>query len=355
MATIKSRSCLVLFLVIFIASGFAGCNKRKEEAPDPPPAPPVAAENLAEKLQRKLTELKDLHGKLTEKSRQISDLINEYESGIRTNSEEIRLERGSQHINSFQQAVGNQRIQLSLSSMQRRLAYVQKLQEISARVQSGCNEIGYLESQASDDLHMTTVLDTKESQDIMAKLIHVIEKYEPESGKLILGNIDQKSLKSMESIWNDIMKQQESSGATIVTVTEGDGSSGMGDPAGPAPEAMRPNSEPSNTIPAHENNYQKKKLKKAKRAPKNGSGLAGTSETSIRSRTLDDGTLVISEVPESSNVGSRPLDDGVVQEMVPDGKGGWMKRFVSEKEFNERKKGRAVGHQTGSGGNETYH
>jgi hypothetical protein len=157
------------------------------------------------KIMQKITDLRDLQNKLLEKEQNINSLSADYTSEIERLKQEIRNEQGAQSIRTYAQAEQNPRIKFDLSLIQRKTAYIDKLNEIKDRLRSGYFEAEYLERQSTDDARMIGLLDSKEAEKLTAKLSTVIAKYEPESGKLIIEDKDLK-LRPIEQIWNEISK-----------------------------------------------------------------------------------------------------------------------------------------------------
>ncbi|MCX6744634.1 MAG: hypothetical protein NTX82_03880 [Candidatus Parcubacteria bacterium] len=155
------------------------------------------------KLCDKLEELTELRLKLSAKKEEINKLIKEYSASIKQLEIEIRTEQRSKRINSYAQAKDNQRISYDLALIQRKTAYISKLEEISPKLDNGANELEFLQRQTEDDIKMEQVLGDKEIEKLAAKIEATIAKYLPDAGELAI-EIDKDSIPSAESIWQKI-------------------------------------------------------------------------------------------------------------------------------------------------------
>jgi hypothetical protein len=156
-------------------------------------------------LEKQVEELNEISNNLRKKKKEVNSLRVEYRQDITFLKNEIRSEKRKHKIKTYQQAKNNSRISYDLALIQRKIAYINKLDKIFLRIQFGALELEYLQRRAEDDLKMQKVMDEQEIKQLYNDINVCIEKYLPEINKLAI-EIDDKSLPSQKEIWQDIIK-----------------------------------------------------------------------------------------------------------------------------------------------------
>lgn len=155
------------------------------------------------KIEKKVKELNDLYAALSQKKKEVAGLKDDYGRSIKELEKEIRNDQKKYHITTYGEASQNSRISYDLALIQRKEAYITKLDEVAQRLENGTLELEFLKRQSEDDLKMVKVMDKEEINKLSNQINAVIEKYLPESGKLAI-EIDENSLESPEQIWQRI-------------------------------------------------------------------------------------------------------------------------------------------------------
>ena len=159
--------------------------------------------NKEVKLEKKVNELSDLRSQLTQKHQEVKRLQIEYGNDIRSLTNEIKAEQKANHIQTFVQAQQHPRIAYDLSLIQRKKAYIAKLQETEIKLQHGNYELEFLEREAIDDQKMVKTLNNEAVEKLVVDINNIIAKYLPEAGKLAV-DIDPNSMQTPEQIWQEI-------------------------------------------------------------------------------------------------------------------------------------------------------
>ncbi len=156
-------------------------------------------------LEKQVEELNELSNNLRKKKNEINGLRIEYRQDIIFLKNEIRSEKRKHKIKTYQQAKNNSHISYDLALIQRKIAYINKLDEVFLHIQLGVLELEYLQRRAEDDLKMVKVMDEQGIKKLSNDINVGIEKYSPEADKLVI-EIDDKSLQSQKKIWREIIK-----------------------------------------------------------------------------------------------------------------------------------------------------
>jgi len=155
------------------------------------------------KLEKKVQELSDLSQQLSKKQAEVKNLIGIYQNDIKDLTLEIKSEQKRNNIRTFSQAQQHPRISYDLSLIQRKQAYIDKLQETEIKLQNGTYELEFLKRQAVDDLRIVKTLGSEEVENLVKDISKVIEKYMPEAGELAI-EVDPRSMQTPEQIWREI-------------------------------------------------------------------------------------------------------------------------------------------------------
>ena len=156
------------------------------------------------KIQTKINELADLAKKLDKKYKEINSLISDYQKGINTLKQEIRIEKEKNKILNLAKAQKNPLIARNLSLIQRKQAYINKLVKTAGQLKIAILDIQFLQRQVEDDLKIVKVLKSEDAKKILKQINQVMEKYLPQAGEMPVIKIDEKTLPSLEQIWQDI-------------------------------------------------------------------------------------------------------------------------------------------------------
>jgi hypothetical protein len=154
-------------------------------------------------ISQKIAELTALKQRLVQKDKEAYDLIMDYYNGMRELVSEIEREKRAFNITTYADSQGNARITNDLLLIQRKWAYICKLEEIRTGLQNGYSETEYLERQASDDLKLVSVLNSEEAKSLIKQLNEVISKYQSSSDKLVIDENDL-NMRPVEQLWNDL-------------------------------------------------------------------------------------------------------------------------------------------------------
>ncbi|MCX6744636.1 MAG: hypothetical protein NTX82_03890 [Candidatus Parcubacteria bacterium] len=141
--------------------------------------------------------------KISSKKKELVALRSEYQGSIQKLESEIRTEKRKKGIKSYHQASSNSRISYDLALIQRKEAYIAKLDEVTPKLEEGTNELEFLRRQAEDDLKMETALGSEQLEELTEDIDNAIKKYLPQSEEFAI-EVDKDSLPSVESIWQRI-------------------------------------------------------------------------------------------------------------------------------------------------------
>jgi hypothetical protein len=199
-------AALIITAIILFGSAIGSHCHGKKSSKKPVEKPSVSdikVDCSGSKLCDKLEELVELRQKLAVKKDEINKLIKEYSASIKLLEDEIRTEKRNKRINSYAEAKDNQRISYDLALIQRKTAYITKLEEVLPKLDSGGNELEFLQRQTEDDIQMEKVLGEKEIEKLAEKIEETIAKYLPEAGELAI-SVDESKMQSPQQIWERI-------------------------------------------------------------------------------------------------------------------------------------------------------
>ena len=160
-----------------------------------------------EVLEHKIKEISNLRSELLIKKEEVETLQDDYQTDIGNFQLEILNEKARQGITTYDQAKANTLIFYDLSLIQRNQAYMVKLEEVKSRLDTGANELLYLEREAESDLKLMNVLGKKQIDDLVSNINSQLKKYLPEAGKLAV-EADPRSMQSPEQIWEQINQRR---------------------------------------------------------------------------------------------------------------------------------------------------
>ncbi|MCK5211967.1 hypothetical protein KAJ89_04660 [Candidatus Parcubacteria bacterium] len=165
-----------------------------------------------EKIQKKINDLEDLQEKIFEKKEQVTSLQSKYKNQIIDLKKEVSTLQTRNKIDAYSRAIEHPRIRHNLVLMQKKLAYLEKLNQINVRLIYGNEELIYLQRDAQTDIDMVEVIDEKFIKELLDRIDKAIAEYLPDAGKLYIDASDIE-LKSQEEIWQEIL--QASQGAVL--------------------------------------------------------------------------------------------------------------------------------------------
>lgn len=161
-------------------------------------------------LRRKMAEIESLQtllsGKITiaaEKRDQLTQKMEELK-------EEIKQETEQWEIESYQNALRNDRIDYNLKLLQLLLGYTSGLTKKILYFQNGNETLDFFLQQVQDDLLIIKTLNDLQIDKLIALINSVLDEYIPETGQPMF-NAGDIPLEDTAKIWNDIMTGKEKS------------------------------------------------------------------------------------------------------------------------------------------------
>ena len=152
------------------------------------------------KYRAKLREAAQLRESILIKRQEIQRLKIEYAEGIEKLENDILVEIIDYNLSNYTQALENKRVELGLQSIQRRQAYIQKLDEPMEWLERGGEELLYLKRRAAFDLQLTEIAGNIDMNQHMRHINAAIQKYRLTADNLA---IDPKTveMESARKIW----------------------------------------------------------------------------------------------------------------------------------------------------------
>ncbi|MDY6793010.1 MAG: hypothetical protein SWH54_17230 [Thermodesulfobacteriota bacterium] len=204
LSCISSVAIIVILLgvyAIFPKSAAEGINAEK----------PVKTKKVAKqgnKYSAKLDEITRLRKKLLIKEKEIADLIKNYKNGISKMENEIVRVKQNHQINSFNTAIKNKKIEFGILTIQRRLAYIKKINTPYKWINQGIEELLYLKHKIEIDAQISRVISGIDMDQMIQEIDVVIQSYRSGMEKL---EIDMKNVELMplETIWERIIEKDQ--------------------------------------------------------------------------------------------------------------------------------------------------
>jgi hypothetical protein len=165
----------------------------------PVPSPP----GKRERFQAKLDEAISLRNQLLEKKNEINQLDLHYRNGIAELEADIQQEKKRAGITTYQAAIKNKRIELTLRSIQRRRAYIEELKKPAHWLNSGSEELYYLVRKAELDLQLTDIAGGIDLNKHLRHISAAIQKYHPRPDKLAIDPL-KVELEPLKKIWKQV-------------------------------------------------------------------------------------------------------------------------------------------------------
>ena len=163
---------------------------------------------LSDSIIAKLDEITELRDDLLVKERQIADLIRNYKNGISEMEDEILRVKQNNKINSFSVATKNKKIEFGMMTIQRRLAYIEKIDPPYRWLNQGIEELLYLKRKIEIDSKVSRVISGIDMNKMIQEIDIVIQSYRTGIEKL---EIDMKNIEliSLEMIWKMIIDKEK--------------------------------------------------------------------------------------------------------------------------------------------------
>jgi hypothetical protein len=129
------------------------------------------------KYRSKLHEADRLRESILIKRQEIQRLQIEYAEGIEKLENDILVEILDYNLSNYNQVLENKRVELGLQSIQRRQAYIQKLDDPIEWLEQGSEELLYLKRKAACDLQLIEVAGNIDMNNHMRHINAAIQKY----------------------------------------------------------------------------------------------------------------------------------------------------------------------------------
>ena len=163
---------------------------------------------LSDSIIAKLKEITKLRNELLAKEGEIADLIRNYKNGISKVENEILREKRNSGMNSFNDAIKNKKIEFGMMAIQRRLAYIEKIDQPYKWLNHGIEELLYLKRKIEIDARISRVISGIDMDKMIKEIDIVIQSYLTGIEKL---KIDMKNVEliSLEMIWKRIIDKEK--------------------------------------------------------------------------------------------------------------------------------------------------
>ena len=172
-----------------------------------PPQPP----SRLDKLTALLEEATGLRRQLLEKRQEIEELKQYYREGITELEENIYQAAQKEGIRSFEQALKNKRIELSLRTIQRRRAYILELDKPALWLANGSEDLLYLTRKARLDLDLNDIADGIDMKRHMRHIRAAVNQYRLSAAKLAVDPQDD-NLTPLATIWQQASIKESKKG-----------------------------------------------------------------------------------------------------------------------------------------------
>ncbi len=163
---------------------------------------------LSDGIIAKIDEITKLREKLLIKEREIADLIKNYNNGISKMEDEILRVKQNQQMDSFGEAMKNKKIAFGMMSIQRRLAYIEKIDQPYKWLNQGIEELLYLKHKIEIDSRVNRVISGIDMDKTIQEINIVTQSYRTgiENLKIDMTNVE---LTPFEIIWERIIYNEK--------------------------------------------------------------------------------------------------------------------------------------------------
>ena len=134
---------------------------------------------------------------------EIRELKAHYGNEIVKLENDILKEILSKKIENYQQALHNQRIELGLHTIQRRLAYIQKLDDPQHWLEQGSEKLLYLKRKAVFDLQIIDIAGGIDMDIHKQHITAAVQKYRLTADNLAI-DLESSTMQPLESIWQKL-------------------------------------------------------------------------------------------------------------------------------------------------------
>jgi hypothetical protein len=163
---------------------------------------------LNDNIISKMEEITKLRNELLIKEKEITDLIRKYKNGISEMEDDILKVKQNNKINSFSVAIKNKKIEFGMMTIQRRLAYIEKIDPPYKWLNQGIEELLYLKQKIEIDSQVSGVISGIDMNKVIQEIDIVIQSYRTgiENLEIDMKNVE---LMSLEMIWERIIDREK--------------------------------------------------------------------------------------------------------------------------------------------------
>ena len=220
-----AKAAMTVVIVAALFSGFIIFDNKsniksaqKTKSTDAPKAlsPQASQKKLKRNIQpddpnyiyyTKIDEISALRDTLLHKNEEIMALKKRYQSGIEELEKEILDELQHADNVTFLEAIENKRIEFTLRTIQRRLAYIRELDRPAQWVFQAAEDLLYIKRKALMDIQVAEVASGIDMNMHVRHMNTALNKYRPTADKLAIDMTDAPS-ESLESIWQGIQNKR---------------------------------------------------------------------------------------------------------------------------------------------------
>jgi len=156
----------------------------------------------------KLDEIADLRDELLIKEKEIAELVQNYKSSISEMEDEILRVKQNFQISSFGDAIKNKKIEFSMMTIQRCLAYIEKIEQPYRWLNQGSEELLYLKRKIEIDSRISRVINGIDMDKIIKEADIVIQSYRNGIEKLEI-EMKNVNLMPLETIWERLISKKK--------------------------------------------------------------------------------------------------------------------------------------------------
>ena len=156
----------------------------------------------------KLDEIADLRDELLIKEKEIAELVQNYKSSISEMEDEILRVKQNYQISSFGDAIKNKKIEFSMMTIQRCLAYIEKIEQPYRWLNQGSEELLYLKRKIEIDSRISRVINGIDMDKIIKEADIVIQSYRNGIEKLEI-EMKNVNLMPLETIWERLISKKK--------------------------------------------------------------------------------------------------------------------------------------------------
>ncbi len=154
-------------------------------------------------IETKLDQASALRDDILTKHDEVLALKQHYQEGISAIQKEIREEQREKGIKSYPRAIRNNRIELGLQTIQRRMAYMEQLNRPLAWLSNAGEELLCFNRLISIDLRMLATVSGIDLKELEGQIDGAIENYQPSVGHLAISHVST-AMPPLKSIWEQM-------------------------------------------------------------------------------------------------------------------------------------------------------